>query len=192
MASHNQHHDIKICDAGKILREIKVLYLWPSMINFISSIFLFMTSEGSAIKNIRELSAIYLTSHHQNYCIKICGLGIKNIREFKVLYTWTPTIKIIASRFATPEGSAIKLTYGGLKCYIHELPPSKSSHQDLLRWKARRCILYSTCKNKGAAHDMLLLSSDWSKEYLTIHIWHMFNSCPFVRLRQARKVHIFI
>jgi hypothetical protein len=48
-------------------------------------------------------------------------------------------------------------------------------------------ILYA--KNKRVAHDMLLLSSDWSKEYLTIHIWHMFNSCPFVILQQGKSVY---
>jgi hypothetical protein len=83
-------HD-QLCLKMKNIREFKA---WPPMINIMTSIF--VTPEGSAMKNIRE---------------------------FKVLYTWPPMINIMTSRFVTPEGSAMKnIREWSLKCYIHGLP----------------------------------------------------------------------
>jgi hypothetical protein len=84
MASHDQHHDINICDAGRLGDEehtgveFKVLYTWPPTINIISS--RFMAPEGSAIMNKWE---------------------------FKVLYTWPPMNNLILMKNQTQEGLTI-------------------------------------------------------------------------------------
>jgi hypothetical protein len=56
MASHDQHHDINICDAGRLGDEehtgveFKVLYTWPPMNNLI--LMKNQTQEGSTIATL--------------------------------------------------------------------------------------------------------------------------------------------